>query len=279
MQTIQIIFFFFIMGSTARFANTDTYNQSKLAEKIHQSYHQTQQQNWQLQHQNSSTKDLNLTNQKEIQFKICSDIEDPEQCSKLHPSGIECEWNGSCLAKHQSNKIPELMKKEKSLKNLEKYTYRDQCREIFERTNCLVSKIQGLQCVWVNNQCLTNCNVISSQDLCLRNIATTNVQKCLIIKNQNDNNSRLNCSQRSSDCKYDDLNQYSCIWQNNQCQVAMCHQFQDEQKCNDQQSCNWHISMKMCLTDTELPQYDKPCDISMNMSILSYYAFLLLIFI
>ncbi|CAD8190563.1 unnamed protein product [Paramecium octaurelia] len=266
------------MASTARFANTEAYKQAKLAEKIHQSYHQTQQQNWQLQHINSNRIDLNLINQNEIQFKICSDIKDPEECSKLHPSGIECRWDGSCIAKHSSNLIPELIHKEKSLKNIDKQLFRDQCREIYERTSCLVSKIQGLQCVWVNNQCLANCNAISSKDQCLRNIVNTNVQKCLIIKNQNDNNSRLNCSERFSDCKYDDFNQYSCTWQNNQCQVAMCYQFQEEQKCNDQLSCNWHTSLKMCLTDGEFTQYDKPCNISMNMSILSLLASLLLIF-
>ncbi|CAD8090412.1 unnamed protein product [Paramecium primaurelia] len=267
------------MISTARFEYTETYNQAKLADKINQRYHQTQQQNWQLQQQNNTIFDLNLTNQKEIQFKLCSDIVDPEECSKVHPSGIDCEWNnGACESKHSQNKITQLMQKEKYLKKLEKQVSRDQCREIFERTNCLVSKIQGLQCVWVNNQCLTNCNAISSQEQCIRNIANTNAQKCLIIKNQNDNNSRLNCSQLPSDCKYDDLNQYSCTWQNNQCQVVLCHQFNNEQQCNDQSSCSWHASMNMCLTNTELTQYDKPCDISMQQSILGIFALLLFIY-
>ncbi|CAK83805.1 unnamed protein product (macronuclear) [Paramecium tetraurelia] len=211
--------------------------------------------------------------------KECSDIDNQESCSTLRPQGVECHWDQQCKVKncsHNTKSNCKLTNSEKCIYQNEKCSSINQCSDIVEKSRCLVSQIQGLDCIWSNDSCLTNnCKAVLNKEECFKSVR--NSEKCFYTQNRNGDNHCLSCSQLAEECKCNEYGIFGCQWQNNSCFEASCNQYTNEISCTHESECVWYKPMNKCVTTQEANQYDRACDIYIYGSILHICTLLILI--
>ncbi|CAD8117207.1 unnamed protein product [Paramecium sonneborni] len=212
-------------------------------------------------------------------IKKCSDIDNQESCTILKPYGIECFWDQQCIQKNcQHNSISncKLTNGQKCIYQHQKCSSINQCNDIIEKSSCLVSQIQGLNCIWMNNKCAENsCLAISTKEECFKSIR--NSEKCFFTQNQSNDNSCISCSLLTQQCKCDEYMIFGCQWQNNSCQELSCSTYLNQIQCRDDSQCIWYKPMNKCLTIQEASQNDRACDIYIFSTILHICTIFLLL--
>ncbi|CAD8097115.1 unnamed protein product [Paramecium primaurelia] len=211
--------------------------------------------------------------------KQCSDIDNQESCSILKPQGIECYWDQQCIIKncsHNTQSNCKLTNDEKCIYQNHKCSSINSCSDIFEKSSCLVSQIQGLTCIWMNDRCITNsCKAILTKEECFQSVR--NSEKCFFTQNQDDTNYCLSCSQLTEQCQCNQYTLFGCEWQNDSCLEVSCNTYSNEKQCADDKECIWYKPMNKCLTIEEALNNDRACDIYISSQILNICTLLILI--
>ncbi|CAD8083045.1 unnamed protein product [Paramecium primaurelia] len=228
--------------------------------------------------------ELCTTNKQGCQsVKNCSDIDNQQSCSLLKPYGIECYWQDSCIVKncsHNSKSNCKLTNGEQCIYQNENCSSINKCTDIIDKSSCLASQILKLNCIWIDDQCLTDsCKAIQSKENCFKSIR--NSEKCFFTQNRDEDNYCLSCSQLNEQCKCNQYSIFGCQWQNNSCQELQlklsCNAYQNEIQCVDDKLCVWYKPMNKCLTIQEASENDRACDIYIFGSILHIWTIIILI--
>ncbi|CAD8194759.1 unnamed protein product [Paramecium octaurelia] len=215
-------------------------------------------------------------------IKSCSEIDNQQSCSQVKPYGVECHWEESCIVKKCSHNSKSNCRQTNGVKCI----YQDQqcssikqCSDIIEKSNCLRSSIQEINCIWMDNQCVTEtCNLIRTKENCFN--TRRNSEKCFFTQIKGGDNQCLSCSQLTEQCNCNQYSIFGCNWVNNSCQefkLQLACSTEDEKQCLSDKQCVWYKPMNKCLTIENASLNDRACDIYVFGSILHVWILIVLI--